>query len=69
VDYIVNIHIHGDFDIDIPIEWAEENCRSFLKYVLVELGWEERLERHCWFRLDVYFTDEADAMLFTLRWV
>jgi hypothetical protein len=32
--------------------------------MMIELGWEEKEERGCWFRFDVYFTDEKDAMFY-----
>lgn len=66
---IISKYIHGDFNVDLPAEWAEQNCPSFQKYMLVELDWEEKQDRNCWFRLDVYFTDEKDAMIYSLRWV
>jgi hypothetical protein len=65
---IVSKYIYGDLDVDVPAEWAETNCPSFEKYMLVELDFEEREERGCWFRLDVYFTEEKDAMFYSLRW-
>jgi hypothetical protein len=51
------------------VEWAIANCPSFDKYKIVELGWEEKLEKDCWFEFHVYFTDERDATLFSLRWL
>jgi len=64
----VGIYIHGEFDIDAAVEWAIENCSSFVSYKLIELGWEEKLQRDCWFRFDVLFDNEKDATLFQLRW-
>jgi len=66
---VVSKYIHGDFDVHDAITWATEHCPSFLTYKLVELGWEEKTERNCWFRIDVHFRDEKDAMFFSLKWL
>lgn len=66
---IVSKYIEDDTNFDDPIEWVVRNCVSFEKYMLVELEFEERQERNCWFRFDVYFNDEKDAMMYTLRWL
>lgn len=65
---IVSKYIYDDFNTDEAVEWAVENCPSFEKFMMIELGWEEKAERGCWFRFDVYFTDEKDAMFYSLRW-
>jgi hypothetical protein len=65
---IISKYIETDTSFDDLIEWVIQNCSSFEKYMLVELDWEERVDRGCWFRFDVYFNDERDAMLYTLRW-
>ena len=65
---IVSKYIYDDFNTDEAVEWATENCPSFEKFMMIELGWEEKEERGCWFRFDVYFTDEKDAMFYSLRW-
>lgn len=66
---IISKYIRDDTDIDDLVIWAEDNCTSFEKYMLVELDWEEKQELSCWFRLDVYFGDDKDAMMYSLRWV
>ena len=65
---IVSKYIYDDFNTDEAVEWAVENCPSFEKFMMIELSWEEKEERDCWFRFDVYFTDEKDAMFYSLRW-
>lgn len=66
---IVGKYIYGDFNTDEVVDWAIKHCPSFEKYMMVELDWEDKQERDCWFRFDVYFTDEKDAVLFSLRWL
>jgi len=66
---IVSKYIYGDYNSDEAVEWAINNCPSFEKFMIVELEWEEKQERDCWFRLDVYFTDERDATFYSLRWI
>lgn len=65
---IVSKYIYEDFDTDKAVEWAIENCPSFQKYMIIELSWEEKEELDCWFKFDVYFGDEKDAMFYSLRW-
>lgn len=65
---IVSIYIYGDFDTDEAVDWAIKNCPSFDHFKVIELSWEEKKELDCWFRFDVMFNDEKDAMLFELRW-
>lgn len=65
---IVSKYIYGDFNTDDAVDWAIKNCPSFEKYMMVELDWKEKEEKDCWFRFDVYFTDEADATFYSLRW-
>lgn len=64
----IHIYIHGDFSTDDAIDWAVANCPSFEKYIVHELEWEEKERLDCWFRFDVYFTDERDALLFAMKW-
>lgn len=66
---IVSKYINEDTSFDDLIEWTVKNCVSFEKYMLIELDWEERQERDCWFRFDMYFNDEKDVMIYTLRWL
>ena len=68
MELIVSIYIYGDFDTDYAVNWAIENCPSFENFQIMELSWEEKQERNCWFRFDVKFNNEQDAMLFKLRW-
>lgn len=65
---VISKYIHDDFDSDAAVEWAIKNCPSFDRYMLVELGWEEKQERDCWFRFDVYFNDDKDATFYSLKW-
>lgn len=69
MELIASKYIYDDFNTDEAVEWAIQNCPSFVKYMMVELDWEEKQERDCWFRFDVYFTDEKDVMFYTLRWL
>jgi hypothetical protein len=68
MEMMVSIDITGDFNSDEALEWVMANCPSFEKYKVVELGWEEKMEKNCWFEFHVYFTDERDATLFALKW-
>lgn len=63
------IYIEGGYDVDSTVEWAIDNCPSFDKYRIVELTWEEKVQRDCWFRLEIYFKEPADQTLFELRWI
>lgn len=65
---IVGIYVTDAFHMDYAIDWVIANCKSFEKYQLMELEFEERQERNCWFRLDMYFKEEKDAMMYKLRW-
>jgi len=69
VAVIVSIYITGDFDSDAAVDWAIKNCPSFEKYILIELDWEEKQERDCWFRFDMYLKDPKDATAYSLRWL
>lgn len=66
---VISKYIHDDFDSDKAIDWAISNCPSFEKYMLVELDWEEKQSMDCWFRFDVYFKDEKDAVFYSLKWI
>lgn len=47
-----------------PLEWAKENCPSYITNALHEndqRDWE-------YLRIDYFFSDEKDATLFALRW-
>lgn len=66
---MISKYIHDDFSTDDLVEWAIKNCPSFEKYMLVELDWKEKLDKECWFRFDVYFTDSKDALAFGLKWL
>ena len=65
---IVSKYIYNDFNTDEAVEWAVENCPSFEKYMMVELEFEERQQRDCWFRFDIYFADERDALFYSMKW-
>lgn len=65
---VVSKYIHGDFDTDEVVDWAIKNCPSFVQYKIVELGWEEKQERDCWFRFEISFESEKDVMFYKLRW-
>jgi hypothetical protein len=65
---LISKYIYEDFDSDAAVEWAIKNCPSFEKYMMVELDWEEKQEKDCWFRFDVYFTDDKDATFYSLKW-
>lgn len=65
----VSKYLWGDFQIEEVILWCQDNCQSFEKFQLVELSAEEKMHYDCWFRFDVYFADEGDATLYSLRWL
>jgi hypothetical protein len=68
MEIMVSIDIRADFDSDEAVDWAMANCPSFDKYKIVELRWDEKMEKDCWFEFHVYFNDERDATLFALKW-
>ena len=48
-----------------PLEWAEENCPSYITNTL-----HENDQRDCeYLRIDYFFSDEKDATLFALKWI
>jgi hypothetical protein len=65
---VVSKYIYGDFDTDEAVDWAIKNCPSFVKYMVIELDFEEKLELDCWFRFDIYFTDPKEATFYSLMW-
>jgi len=55
------------------LDWAKINCKSYItnqassksfKLVAVKGGWANTQERY----IDYFFSDEQDAVMFTLRW-
>jgi hypothetical protein len=51
------------------IDWAVDNCSSFVGYKMLELDYEEKAERDCWFKLEIEFKESRDQLLFELKWL
>jgi hypothetical protein len=47
------------------LDWAKENCSSYIKTDLHQDGYNTYDHR----KIDYFFGDEKDALMFTLRWL
>ena len=65
---ISTVYLHPGVDFDGMIDWAVDNCASFVGYKMLELDYEEKVIRDCWFKLEIEFGREQDLLLFELRW-
>lgn len=48
-----------------PLDWAKENCPSYITNDMHQDGYNS----YDPFRIDYFFADEQDALMFKLRWV
>ena len=68
VGKITTVYLAAGSDFDGMIDWAVDNCTSFVGYRMLELDYEEKIERDCWFKLEIEFTESRDQLLFELKW-
>ena len=61
---------HYSGDHNGPIIWAKENCPSYITNNVKEVydGGHGRQQFVSGFVVDYYFSEEADAVLFAVRW-
>lgn len=65
---ITTVYLEAGADFDGMIDWAVDNCASFVGYRMLELDYEEKAEKDCWFKLEIEFGDAQDHLLFELKW-
>ena len=65
---VTTVYLEAGSDFDGMIDWAVDNCASFVGYKMVELDYEEKVIRDCWFKLEIEFGQPQDQTLFELRW-
>lgn len=66
---IATLALQDNVDLTEVIQWAIDNCASFVEYQVVEIDWTvDRDDRDPWFKLEVTFRDASDVTLFLLRW-
>ena len=66
---VSTVYLEAGVDFDGMIDWAVDNCASFVGYKMLELDYEEKAERDCWFKLEIEFGQSQDLLLFELRWL
>jgi len=66
---VSTVYLEAGCDFDGMIDWAVENCSSFTGYKMLELDFEEKFIRDCWFKLEIEFGQPQDQTLFELRWL
>ena len=66
---VTTVYLEADSDFDSMIDWAVDNCVSFTGYKMLELDYEEKTARDCWFKLEIEFGQAQDQLLFELRWI
>ena len=66
---ISTVYLEAGVDFDGMIDWAVDNCVSFVGYRMLELDYDQKIERDCWFKLEIEFGDPQDQLLFELRWI
>jgi hypothetical protein len=66
---ITTVYLEAGSDFDGMIDWAVDNCVSFVGYRMLELDYEEKIKRDCWFKLEIEFREPQDQLLFDLRWI
>jgi hypothetical protein len=69
VGAISTVYLEAGVDFDGMIDWAVDNCVSFVGYRMLELDYDQKIERDCWFKLEIEFGDPQDQLLFELRWI
>lgn len=65
---VSTVYLEAGADFDGMIDWAVDNCTSFIGYKMLELEFEEKQIRDCWFKLEIEFGESKDQLLFELRW-
>ena len=65
---VTTVYLEAGSDFDGMIDWAVDNCESFVGYKMLELDYEEKVIRDCWFKLEIEFGQPRDQTLFELRW-
>ena len=65
---VTTVYLEAGSDFDGMIDWAVDNCASFVGYKMLELDYEEKVIRDCWFKLEIEFGQPQDQTLFELRW-
>ena len=65
---VTTVYLEAGSDFDGMIDWAVDNCASFVGYKMLELDYEEKVVRDCWFKLEIEFGQPQDQTLFELRW-
>ena len=65
---ITTVYLAAGSDFDGMIDWAVDNCSSFVGYKMLELDYEEKVEKDCWFKLEIEFKESQDQLLFELKW-
>jgi hypothetical protein len=66
---VSTVYLEAGVDFDGMIDWAVDNCASFGSYRVLELDYDEKIKRDCWFKMEVEFGDPQDQLLFELRWI
>ena len=66
---ITTVYLAAGSDFDGMIDWAVDNCSSFVGYKMLELDYEEKAARDCWFKLEIEFRETRDQLLFELKWL
>jgi len=69
VGEITTVYLEPGSDFDGMIDWAVDNCTSFVGYKMLELNYEEKAAKDCWFKLEIEFTESQDQLLFELKWL
>jgi hypothetical protein len=66
---VTTVYLEAGSDFDGMIDWAVDKCVRFVGYRMLELDYEEKIKRDCWFKLEIEFGDPPDQLLFELRWI
>ena len=64
---VTTVYLEAGMDIDGMIDWAVDNCTSFVGYRMLELDYDEKIEQDCWFKLEIEFREPQDLTAFLLR--
>lgn len=65
---VTTVYLAAGSDFDGMIDWAVDNCASFTGYKMLELNYEEKAQRDCWFKLEIEFGQPRDQTMFELKW-
>ena len=66
---VTTVYLDAGVDFDGMIDWAVDNCTSFVGYRMLELDYVEKNIRDCWFKLEIEFGQAQDQLLFELKWL